>query len=100
MIPGTGLWKLKCGSFDIAIARDIQTLAAYETQHHNLRQRYLSSTLVEEIHYLWQELEFLLSSIRQALVEFGDKAELPGYCKLCSKSIKSFDGNLVDTDEQ
>ncbi|MFC1947743.1 hypothetical protein ACFLXY_07485 [Chloroflexota bacterium] len=88
VIPGTGLWKIKCGAFDIAIAEDTQTLATYETQHQNLRKRYLNSTLVKEISHLGLELEVLSSEIRQALLEFDDKSELPGLCQLCSRSTE------------
>ncbi|HEY96074.1 MAG TPA: tyrosine-type recombinase/integrase [Dehalococcoidia bacterium] len=85
-IPGTDLWKLKCGAYDIAVAKDTQTLATYELQHRTLRQRYLSSTLVEEINRRWRELEILVAEIKQVLIEFGDKVKLPGTCALCSET--------------
>ena len=91
---------LECGAFNIAIAEDTGTLAAYETQHHDLRERYRSSTVVGKIRQLGQNLKVLLSEIRRVLVEFGKKVELPRYYKLCLTTIWSSEDSLTDPDEE
>lgn len=89
VIPGTGLFKLRCGAFDLCIAEDARTLGIYEKQHKDLREKYAKSPLAETLSIEWQQLEILIQNIRQKLQEFSARMELLGCCNLCSENTET-----------
>ena len=102
---GTSRWKWFPESFlgqswykpyDVAISGGTPALAAYKVQHLCGRQRYFRPTLVDGICHLRQEPEPLLSKIRQILLEFDGKSQLPRYCNLCLGSIWSSDDKFLE----
>jgi hypothetical protein len=82
-IPGTNLWRLRCGAYIIGIAESKKTLKTYENWHKKLRVKYAKNKLAQDIAAKYQELNDTVQDIRQRLQEFSDMERLPGHCELC-----------------
>lgn len=82
-IPGTNLWQLKCGAYDIGIAKSEKTLNIYRNLHKKLRLKYAEHPLSKDINTKNQELNIIVQDVRQRFQEFSDIQHLPGNCELC-----------------
>jgi hypothetical protein len=83
-IPGTGLYRLKCGAYFIGIASSKKTLQTYENWHKYLRDKFVADPLVKEIITRERKITDIVQDIRERLREFSDMETLPGRCDFCS----------------